>query len=112
MPVKEICIGSHTYTFHVLPCASSRSNRVSASLPVNHFLAGKFTTSPDEVPAVQKDRFMNVCDGTSQNQWSNTPKARANPFNTGTWSGVNPVMICEYSSYVGWRPVSAVKVLM
>jgi hypothetical protein len=50
------------------------------------------------VPAVQKDRFMNVGDGTSQNQWSNIPKARANPFNTGTRSGVNPVMICEYSS--------------
>ena len=44
--------------------------------------------NPDDVPAVQNDRFMNVCDGTSQNQWSNTPKARANPFNTGTCSGV------------------------
>src|SRR5262245_5540093 len=97
MPVNEICAGSQTYTFQVLPCCSSRSKRVSASFS-NHFLAGKFTTSPDEVPAVQKDRFMNVCDGTSQNQWSNTPNARANPFSTGTCSGVNPVMICAYSS--------------
>ena len=32
---------------------------------------------PDEVAAVQNERFMNVCDGTSQNQWSNTPKSRA-----------------------------------
>ena len=97
-PVNEICIGSDTYTFQVLPWASSRSKIVSASLPVNHFLAGKFTVNPDEVAAVQNDRFMNVWDGTSQNQWSNTPKARANPFSTGTCSGVNPVMICEYSS--------------
>ena len=68
------------------------------SLPVNHFLAGKFTASPEEVAAVQKDRFMNVWDGTSENQWSNTPKPRASPFSTGTWSGVNPVMIWAYSS--------------
>jgi hypothetical protein len=26
---------------------------------------GLFTTNPDEVAAVQNDRFMNVCDGTS-----------------------------------------------
>ena len=37
---------------------------------------------------------MKVCEGTSQNQWSNTPKARASPLSTGTCSGVNPVMIC------------------
>jgi hypothetical protein len=34
---------------------------------------------PDDVAAVQNERFMNVCDGTSQNQWSNTPKSRARP---------------------------------
>jgi len=51
-----------------------RSKIVSASLPVNHLLTGLFTTSPDDVAAVQNDRFMNVCDGTSENQWSNTPE--------------------------------------
>ena len=35
---------------------------------------GLFTTNPDEVAAVQNDRFMKFCDGTSQNQWSKTPK--------------------------------------
>jgi hypothetical protein len=38
---------------------------VSASFFVNHFRIGLFTTSPDEVAAVQNDRFMNVCDGTT-----------------------------------------------
>ena len=28
-------------------------------------------------PGSQNDRFMNVCEGTSQNQWSNTPKPLA-----------------------------------
>ena len=78
-PVTEICIGSDTYTFQVRPCASSRSKMVSASLPVNHFLAGQFTVNPDEVAAVQNDRFMKVWDGTSQNQWSNTPKRPGQP---------------------------------
>ena len=59
---------------------------------------GLFTTNPDDVAAVQNDRFLNVWEGTSQNQWSNTPNERASPFSTGTCSGVNPVMICEYSS--------------
>jgi hypothetical protein len=31
--------------------------------------------NPDEVAAVQNERFMNVCDGTSENQWSKTPKS-------------------------------------
>ena len=39
-------------------------------------------------PAVQNERFMNVCEGTSLNQWSNRPKALAIPFSTGTCSGV------------------------
>ena len=67
---------------------------VSASFCVNHFVAGAFTTKPDDVAAVQNDRLVNVWDGTSQNQWSNTPKPWASPFNTGICSGVNPVMIC------------------
>src|SRR6478752_1463891 len=67
-PVNEIVIGSITYTFHVLPWASNRSNSVSASFSVSHLPAGPFTTNPDDVAAVQNDRFMNVCDGTSQNQ--------------------------------------------
>ena len=71
-----------------MPCASSRSKIVSASFCVNHFLTGLFTTKPDEVAAVQNERFMNVCDGTSQNQWSNTPNSRAMPLSTGTCSGV------------------------
>ena len=65
---------------------------------MNHFFAGLFTTKPDDVAAVQNDRFMNVCDGTSQNQWSNTPKSRAIALSTGTCSGVYPVMMCAYSS--------------
>jgi hypothetical protein len=85
---------------------------VSASLLANHLLIGLFTTNPDEVAAVQNDRFMNVCDGTSQNQWSKTPKSRAMPLSTGSCSGVQPVMMCAYSSYAGWRPISPVKVEM
>jgi hypothetical protein len=46
-----------------LPCASSRSKIVSASFFVNHFFVGLFTTRPDEVAAVQNERFMKVCDG-------------------------------------------------
>jgi hypothetical protein len=34
---------------------------------VNHFFIGLFTTNPEDVAAVQNDRFMNVWDGTSQN---------------------------------------------
>jgi hypothetical protein len=75
-------------------------------------LIGLFTTKPDEVAAVQNDRFMNVWDGTSQNQWSKTPKSRAMPLSTGSCSGVQPVMMWAYSSYVGWRPISPVKVEM
>ena len=55
---------------------------------MNHFRIGLFTTRPDEVPAVQNDRFMKVWDGTSQNQWSKTPKSRAIPLSTGSCSGV------------------------
>ena len=40
-------------------------------------VTGRFTTKPDEVAAVQNDRLGNVWDGTSLNQWSNTPKPRA-----------------------------------
>ena len=47
-----------------------------------------FVTKPDEVPAVQNERFMNVCEGTSENQWSKTPKPLATPLSTGTCSGV------------------------
>ena len=52
------------------------------------FATGLLTTKPDEVAAVQNDRFMNVCEGTSQNQWSKTPKPLAIPLSTGTCSGV------------------------
>ena len=44
----------------------------------------------DDVAAVQNDRFMNVCDGTSLNQWSKTPKSRAMPLSTGSCSSVSP----------------------
>src|SRR6478735_1875447 len=87
-----------------VPEAASFSNSangtkfVSVAFLVNHFLTGLFTTRPDEVAAVQNDLFMNVCDGTSQNQWSNTPNSRAIPFSTGTCSGVYPVMMSAYSS--------------
>ena len=65
---------------------------------MSHLVIGLFTTNPDEVAAVQNDRFMNVCDGTSLNQWSNTPKSRAMPLSTGSCSGVQPVMMWAYSS--------------
>ena len=68
MPANDKGIGSSTYTFHVLPWASSRSKIVSVSFFSSHFFAGLFTTRPDEVAAVQNERFMNVCEGTSQNQ--------------------------------------------
>jgi hypothetical protein len=51
-----------------LPWASRRSKRVSAAFLVSHFATGLFTTSPEDEAAVQNERFMNVCDGTSQNQ--------------------------------------------
>ena len=70
------------------PFASSRSNSVSAVFFSVHFIAGLLTTKPDEVPAVQNERFMNVCEGTSQNQWSKTPKPLATSLSTGTCSGV------------------------
>ena len=54
-------------------------DRLRSVFAVNHFFTGLLTTKPDDVAAVQNDRFMNVCDGTSQNQWSNTPKSRAIP---------------------------------
>jgi hypothetical protein len=38
------------------------------------------TTSPDEVAAWKKDRFGNVCDGTSQNQWSKVAKPRGDRY--------------------------------
>lgn len=41
---------------------------------------------------------MKVCDGTSLNQWSNTPKFRAIPLSIGNCSGVNPVIMWAYSS--------------
>jgi hypothetical protein len=71
---------------------------VSAVFPASQLLTGWFTTIPDAVAAVQNDRLVNVCDGTSQNQWSNTPNPRARPLSTGICSGVNPVITCEYSS--------------
>src|ERR1700729_64110 len=87
-PVNDRGIGSCTYTFHVRPCASSRSNSVSAVLCWVQFDTGLLITNPDDVAAVQKERFMNVCEGTSQNQWSNTPKPFAIALRTGTCSGV------------------------
>src|SRR6516165_5682237 len=71
-PVADSGIGSDTYTFQVLPYSSSRLKIVSASLLVSHFIGGLFRVKPDEVAAVQNDRFIKVWDGTSQNQWSNT----------------------------------------
>ena len=80
-----------TYTFQVRPCASSRSKIVSAVLSWTQCPIGVFVVPPVgsgvHVAAVQNDRFMNVCDGTSQNQWSNTPNSRASPLSTGTCSG-------------------------
>ena len=84
--VNETGIGGATYTFQVLPCCSSRSKIVSASFCFLHLDIGPFTAIPDEVAAVQNDLFMNVCDGTSENQWSKTPNSRAMPLSTGTWS--------------------------
>ena len=51
-------------------------------------VTGRFTTKPEDVADVQNDRLGSVCDGTSLNQWSNTPKPRASALMTGTWSGV------------------------
>ena len=56
------------------------------------------TTYPDDVPAWKNDRFGNVHDGTSQNQWSKVAKPRAMPESTGICSGVYPVMSWAYSS--------------
>ena len=51
-------------------------------------VTGRLTTKPDDVAAVQNDRLAMVCDGTSLNQWSKTPKPRASALITGTCSGV------------------------
>src|SRR5271169_4094351 len=74
-PVPESRIGSAIYTFQVLPWSSKRLNIVSASFFRMKFLTGAFTENPEDVAAVQNDRLGNVWDGTSQNQWSNTPNA-------------------------------------
>ena len=97
-PVNEIGLDSSTYTFQVLPTRSSRLKMVSAWLWRRKFMIGRFTTKPDDVAAVQNDRLGSVWDGTSLNQWSNTPKFRASVLSTGTCSGVQPVMIWRYSS--------------
>ena len=65
------------------PRRSSRSKIVSAVL-WKKSVAGRFTTKPEDVAAVQKDRLGNVCEGTSLNQWSKTAKPRAIPLSTGT----------------------------
>jgi hypothetical protein len=71
-----------------LPWASSRPKSVSAVLFSIHFVAGLFITSPEDVAAVQNDRFMKVWEGTSENQWWNTPKSRAMRLSTGSCSGM------------------------
>ena len=45
------------------------------------------TTNPDEEAAWKNDLLGNVCDGTSQNQWSKVAKARASVEVTGTCIG-------------------------
>ena len=52
------------------------------------FVADRLTTNPDDVAAVQNERLVSVCEGTSLNQWSKTPNPRAIPLITGTCSGV------------------------
>ena len=44
--------------------------------------------SPTRVAAWKNDRLVNVCDGTSQNQWSKVAKPRASAETTGICSGV------------------------
>ena len=87
-PVNEIGSGSSTYTFQVLPQRSRRSKIVSAVLWRMKLVTGRFTTKPEDVAAVQNDRLASVWDGTSLNQWSNTPKPRASALRPGTCSGV------------------------
>ena len=50
-------------------------------------------TYPDAVAAWKKERFVKVCDGTSQNQWSKVAKPRPSAEKTGICSGVYPIMI-------------------
>jgi len=49
---------------------------------------GALTTKPEALAAWKNDRFVNVCDGTSANQWSNVAKPRAIVERTGICSGV------------------------
>jgi len=60
---------------------------VSAALCRMKLVMGRLTTKPDDVAAVQNERLHKVCDGTSLNQWSKTPKPRASSLITGTCSG-------------------------
>jgi len=61
---------------------------VSAVLCSGNASAGSMlTTNPDEVAACRNDRLGNVCDGTSQNQWSKVAKPRASAEVTGTCKG-------------------------
>ena len=57
--------------------ASSRSKIVSAVFWPGKLLYGALTTSPDAFAAWKNERLVNVCDGTSANQWSNVPNPRA-----------------------------------
>ncbi len=112
-PVSDMWLGGSQYTRQLSPAASSRSKIVSAVLWTGNESAGeRLSTNPEEVPAWKNDRLANVCDGTSQNQWSKVAKPRASAEVTGTCAGVYPVMICAYSSYRGSRPISAVNELM
>ncbi len=62
---------------------------VSAVLCTGNESAGNMlTTNPDGVAACKNDRFGNVWDGTSQNQWSKAAKPRARAEVTGTCAGV------------------------
>ena len=54
-----------------LPCAPVRLKPLEKGLAVlccMNFDAGLLTTKPEEVPVVQNERFVSVCEGTSQNQ--------------------------------------------
>jgi hypothetical protein len=46
------------------------------------------TTKPDEEAAWKKERLVKVCEGTSQNQWSNVANPRASADMTGSCWGV------------------------
>src|SRR5690606_11994835 len=93
--------------FHDSPASSRLLKIVFAAGALIHLLYPPpclLVTKPCDVDAWKNDRLQNVCDGTAQNQLSNTANSRASVDRVGSISGANEPMITPASSGVGALP--------